>query len=447
MILDKDMATLPYDKVGWQDVVFRKDNVWLPAKIVDIHSSPRSYIIKDEYGTILRRNSSQLKPSFVNSNQPRQITIPQEIELSQLNQSIVPQEVEFSQHCNTNIGQHDQPEQSLDNCDDSQGRPRRVARPPSYLRDYVTDLSEREDKLPIAFNKSEASTIHTDSRYSSATHRHAARARKAQDLNCLRSCRINTSAGAQHTYIPINYNLLHQDELVYEVQIRGDEPGKNLNDLRKQIHELARDVPADEIEEFSGDISAELDILSLLSPYLLPPDACHPEQEADLKTHLVLSDQLNRYLTKMDSMFNTFKSGSVTRPDSEPYGLEDVVHVGRAVSIQDDAMTYLRHAQIDRLRVATLRLWPERFAYIFRRSVAVCHSGREYSYTCFVATRCGMGILELNLTAEELKDLDEIEESQEHNICNILVPSATPSSPGEPSQDIISKPGSPLLLD
>ncbi|KAG8264948.1 hypothetical protein J6590_106104, partial [Homalodisca vitripennis] len=55
----------------------------------------------------------------------------------------------------------------------------------------------------------------------------------------------------------------------------------------------------------------------------------------------------------------------------------------------------------------------------------------------------------LNLTSEELKYLDEIEENQEHNIGNILaVPDlsesprlpATRSGPSEQSEDIISKP-------
>lgn len=62
---------------------------------------------------------------------------------------------------------------------------------------------------------------------------------------------------------------------------------------------------------------------------------------------------------------------------------------------------------------------------------------------------------ELNLTAEDLKDMEEIEESQLHNIGNIVVqpdlsesprPLATPLNPGEPSEDIISRPGSPLLF-
>ncbi|KAG8321066.1 hypothetical protein J6590_054204 [Homalodisca vitripennis] len=97
----------------------------------------------------------------------------------------------------------------------------------------------------------------------------------------------------------------------------------------------------------------------------------------------------------------------------------------------------------------------------------------------------GITFSELNLTGEELKYLDEIEENQEHNIGNILAvpnlseslrppatpsisldkigesqehnisnilavpdlsesprPPATPSGPSEQSEDIISKPGS-----
>ncbi|KAJ8911780.1 hypothetical protein NQ315_008833 [Exocentrus adspersus] len=45
------------------NVLVRRDKTWEPSKVLDKHVSPRSYLVQDERGTILRRNSAHLKPS------------------------------------------------------------------------------------------------------------------------------------------------------------------------------------------------------------------------------------------------------------------------------------------------------------------------------------------------------------------------------------------------
>ncbi|XP_046675443.1 uncharacterized protein LOC124364195 [Homalodisca vitripennis] len=46
------------------NVVYRKDAVWKPAKILGKAKGPRSYLIRDENGRILTRNSIHLRQSF-----------------------------------------------------------------------------------------------------------------------------------------------------------------------------------------------------------------------------------------------------------------------------------------------------------------------------------------------------------------------------------------------
>ncbi|KAJ8865679.1 hypothetical protein PR048_033199 [Dryococelus australis] len=46
-----------------QSVVVQKGKVWEEARILDKHKSPWSYIITDESGKTLRRNTKFLRPS------------------------------------------------------------------------------------------------------------------------------------------------------------------------------------------------------------------------------------------------------------------------------------------------------------------------------------------------------------------------------------------------
>lgn len=57
---------------------------------------------------------------------------------------------------------------------------------------------------------------------------------------------------------PIVWNLLHKDELVYEVQIRNTVPAEDVNALRTQLRKLVREYPSDEIVNFGGDVAEEL---------------------------------------------------------------------------------------------------------------------------------------------------------------------------------------------
>ncbi|KAK9719387.1 hypothetical protein QE152_g22683 [Popillia japonica] len=46
-------------------VALRENKIWIPGKIVEKHNTPRSYIVKDQSGKVLRRNSSHLKKSNI----------------------------------------------------------------------------------------------------------------------------------------------------------------------------------------------------------------------------------------------------------------------------------------------------------------------------------------------------------------------------------------------
>lgn len=54
---------IPLKKGSDVTVLNHRDNIWEPAKIEDIHDSPRSYILKDCKGNTIRRNRSDIKPS------------------------------------------------------------------------------------------------------------------------------------------------------------------------------------------------------------------------------------------------------------------------------------------------------------------------------------------------------------------------------------------------
>lgn len=57
---------------------------------------------------------------------------------------------------------------------------------------------------------------------------------------------------------PIRFELLHKDELIYEVSIRNETPADTVAELRKQIKKLVKDSPSDAIDVFEGDDITEL---------------------------------------------------------------------------------------------------------------------------------------------------------------------------------------------
>ncbi|KAK9717576.1 Integrase core domain [Popillia japonica] len=46
-------------------VALRENKIWIPGKIIEKHNAPRSYIVKDQSGRVLRRNSSHLKKTNI----------------------------------------------------------------------------------------------------------------------------------------------------------------------------------------------------------------------------------------------------------------------------------------------------------------------------------------------------------------------------------------------
>ncbi|KAI5633692.1 retrotransposon gag protein domain-containing protein [Phthorimaea operculella] len=133
---------------------------------------------------------------------------------------------------------------------------------------------------------------------------------------------------------PIAYHLLRKEELIYEVEIRDATPGSTNDELRVQIRDLARDIPADEIAETTRDANAELDViankLSELSTSLnektlsfktlnkLRAIAHHvfhrfsrvldSEPTKNKKSEINL--KLNQILTILDARYKTFKTSA-----------------------------------------------------------------------------------------------------------------------------------------
>ncbi|KAJ8975158.1 hypothetical protein NQ317_014532 [Molorchus minor] len=59
---DKSVKARREFNIG-ENALVRRDKIWEPSKIIKKHQSPRSYIIQDQRGNILRRNSAHLGPS------------------------------------------------------------------------------------------------------------------------------------------------------------------------------------------------------------------------------------------------------------------------------------------------------------------------------------------------------------------------------------------------
>ncbi|XP_046739526.1 uncharacterized protein K02A2.6-like [Diprion similis] len=67
-----DKIAKPRQDLGpGENIVLREGKIWEPARIIQKHSTPRSYVIKDQKGETLRRNSIHLRKS---KNKYRQIT-------------------------------------------------------------------------------------------------------------------------------------------------------------------------------------------------------------------------------------------------------------------------------------------------------------------------------------------------------------------------------------
>ncbi|KAG5873325.1 hypothetical protein JTB14_005305 [Gonioctena quinquepunctata] len=65
----KGVKNLPKVKEG-DKIVIRKDGIWEPGTVIGKHQSPRSYIVEDDSGKILRRNKKLLKTSSSDFSEP-----------------------------------------------------------------------------------------------------------------------------------------------------------------------------------------------------------------------------------------------------------------------------------------------------------------------------------------------------------------------------------------
>lgn len=145
---------------------------------------------------------------------------------------------------------------------------------------------------------------------------------------------------------PITWNLLHKDELVYEVQIRGSVPADDVNALRTQLRKLVKEYPSDEIVNYMGDVAEEListsHKLAELSQLITPSSrtvtlktlnriqalAHHlfhrltriTPEEANLASHNEQMEMLNKFLSKLDNLFQIFKTSAqeYQLPDEPP---------------------------------------------------------------------------------------------------------------------------------
>ncbi|KAG5878931.1 hypothetical protein JTB14_005984 [Gonioctena quinquepunctata] len=65
----KGVKNLPKVKEG-DKIVIRKDEIWEPGTVIGEHQSPRSYIVEDDSGKILRRNRKLLKTPSSDFSKP-----------------------------------------------------------------------------------------------------------------------------------------------------------------------------------------------------------------------------------------------------------------------------------------------------------------------------------------------------------------------------------------
>ncbi|XP_073958080.1 uncharacterized protein [Choristoneura fumiferana] len=159
---------------------------------------------------------------------------------------------------------------------------------------------------------------------------------------------------------PIVFHLLHKDELIYEVKIRGEQPVDSYPGLKTQIRELANKIPTDEIDSFLGDLSVEfqciadklvelskltadarlslknLNRIQALSNHLFhrlgrlqptTPDDCELYTELN-KKHTVITQ-------RVDNLFRLYKSSQDLQDEDEPSSKHESTHtqVGQVVNV------------------------------------------------------------------------------------------------------------------
>ena len=49
-----------------ENILIRENHAWVPGQVIEKHPSPRSYIVKNEFGGEYRRNRKFLRPSLNN---------------------------------------------------------------------------------------------------------------------------------------------------------------------------------------------------------------------------------------------------------------------------------------------------------------------------------------------------------------------------------------------
>lgn len=131
---DKTAKSSKHKFYSGQDIVYVKDNLWLPGKVVDIHKAPRSLILEDKNGHVFRRNTLHVKPSFY-KNSPRDCNFDPSLENNEYLQ--MPTEESLVQRrddCIQERGREEMPHYNR-----VQLRPRSNIVPPRYLNDYICD--------------------------------------------------------------------------------------------------------------------------------------------------------------------------------------------------------------------------------------------------------------------------------------------------------------------
>lgn len=143
---------------------------------------------------------------------------------------------------------------------------------------------------------------------------------------------------------PILFNLLHKDELEYEVRVRLGTPATTLADLRAQIRKLNIEVPTDEVAEYEGDTTEELAAITLklaeldnllqesaadrgsvkvlnrvqaVAHHLFHRISRINPSVAESKKYAELNDRLQKLLYKLDTVLLNFRSALTSEPTDD----------------------------------------------------------------------------------------------------------------------------------
>lgn len=138
---------------------------------------------------------------------------------------------------------------------------------------------------------------------------------------------------------PISFNLLHKDELTYEVEIRDAVPATTVEKLRVQIRELSKLVCSDDIVETTRDPKTELQTIKGKLPEVAevlhkqPSNFKKFNRIRALSSHLfhrlsrvtsppeLISDyealdrELNGHLSKIDNINASFQASFTSAPE------------------------------------------------------------------------------------------------------------------------------------